>query len=85
MVARLEGLGLVQRQPHPSDGRSTWVRLTPDGVNTSAEMARAWGRTQADIFRAVPAPLCKSAADILRDVLLAMGDAEPAKPADTSD
>ena len=32
----LEGLGLVARDPHPSDGRQLLVRMTPDGESLVA-------------------------------------------------
>jgi DNA-binding MarR family transcriptional regulator len=33
-IRRLEGDGLVERTPHPTDGRTTLVRLTPLGRST---------------------------------------------------
>jgi DNA-binding MarR family transcriptional regulator len=31
MLRRLEGAGLIERQPHPFDGRRSLLRLTPSG------------------------------------------------------
>ena len=33
LVADLEGMGIVRRDPDPSDGRATLVKLTPAGVD----------------------------------------------------
>ena len=33
-IASLEGLGLVRRRPHPSDGRQVLVSLTDEGKDT---------------------------------------------------
>ena len=47
MLGRLEALGLVSRQPHPTDGRARGVALTAKGRRT---YERAWAGT--DPFRA---------------------------------
>jgi DNA-binding MarR family transcriptional regulator len=39
-VDRLERLGLVARRPHPTDGRSSHVSLTPRGVSTVDSITR---------------------------------------------
>ncbi|TVM30811.1 MarR family winged helix-turn-helix transcriptional regulator [Oceanidesulfovibrio marinus] len=42
LIAGLESMGFVERQPHPTDGRSVHIALTPKGVaiRTSARDAR---------------------------------------------
>ena len=40
LVDRLEEAGLVRRLPHPSDGRTTLVELTPAGRNVVEEATR---------------------------------------------
>ena len=47
MLGRLEAIGLVSRQPHPTDGRARVVALTAKGRRT---YERAWAGT--DPFRA---------------------------------
>jgi len=44
-VATLEEMGLVQRKPHPTDGRQMEIALTPKGVgvrNTAKDAKRTW-------------------------------------------
>jgi len=44
-VAELEGLGLVQRKPHPTDGRQRMVELTDRGLaerKIASDRKRAW-------------------------------------------
>lgn len=40
-VDRLEGAGLVRREPHPSDGRGTLVTLTDDGRSLAGRATAA--------------------------------------------
>ena len=41
VVVALEGMGLVSRTPHPTDGRQVVIDLTPAAVDLLAEEARA--------------------------------------------
>jgi DNA-binding MarR family transcriptional regulator len=44
-VSTLEELGLVQRKPHPTDGRQMEIALTPKGVgvrNSAKDAKRTW-------------------------------------------
>jgi DNA-binding MarR family transcriptional regulator len=44
-VATLEEMGLVQRNPHPTDGRQMKIALTPKGVavrNSAKDAKRTW-------------------------------------------
>jgi DNA-binding MarR family transcriptional regulator len=44
-VATLEEMGLVQRKPHPTDGRQMKIALTPKGVavrNSARDAKRTW-------------------------------------------
>ena len=77
VLNRLEKSGLVQRQPNPNDGRSSWVRLTRKGVESASAAVQAWTAAQCDLLRNVPDAISRSAADALRNVLLALGDTEP--------
>jgi DNA-binding MarR family transcriptional regulator len=81
IVNRLERLKLVERTPDPADGRSSWVRLTPEGVGTAEETIRAWAAVQEQLLSGMPPELAQQGSDLLRSVLLAVGDREPAAPA----
>lgn len=52
-VDRLERDGLVVREPHPTDGRATLVRLTDAGRTMSAE---ATARLNSDVFEQTHMP-----------------------------
>ncbi|MEV4460624.1 MarR family winged helix-turn-helix transcriptional regulator [Microbispora sp. NPDC049633] len=49
LVTQLIKRGWAERTPTPDDGRGVLVRLTPDGANAAAQLARA----RADRFSAV--------------------------------
>lgn len=74
ILQRLLAAGLVEREPDPDDGRSSWVRLTPLGVTRAEELALATTKAHQDMFAAVPAETVRRLADVLREVLTAMGD-----------
>lgn len=78
IVNRLERLKLVERTPDPADGRSSWVRLTPAGVETAEETIRAWAAIQEQMFSDLPPQFATQGSDMLRAVLIALGDREPA-------
>ena len=45
VISSLEEMGLVERRPHPSDGRQYLIRLTPKGVSlrkTTRDAKRTW-------------------------------------------
>jgi len=77
VLNRLERGGLVERRPNPTDRRGSSVQLTPAGVTAANATVRAWTTAQSDALRTVPEDACRSAADALRNVLLALGDTEP--------
>ena len=77
VLNRLEGNGLVERQPDSLDGRSCWVRLTAKGAEQALALARDWTEAQTDTYRAASAAVVRLASDALRDVLIALGDDEP--------
>jgi DNA-binding MarR family transcriptional regulator len=80
VVNRLERLQLVERAPDPDDGRSSWVRLTPEGVEIAEETIRAWSALQERLFTGTPPQLAQQGSDMLRAILFALGDREPAAP-----
>ena len=80
IVKRLEQMKLVERIPDPADKRSSWVRLTGHGIEIAEETIRAWNTVQDKMFADVDPQLAQQASDVLRTVLLAIGDDEPAAP-----
>ncbi|MGH3522553.1 MAG: MarR family winged helix-turn-helix transcriptional regulator [Mycobacterium sp.] len=52
LVNRAQGQGLVQRAPHPSDGRAVQVLLTPEGSRVMARLS-ALHRDQLERMDAV--------------------------------
>jgi len=74
VLRRLTSEGLIAREADPDDARSTWVQLTREGVDTAE--AAVWASTEAQrtLLKAVPPETARAAADILREVLLALGD-----------
>jgi DNA-binding MarR family transcriptional regulator len=81
IMNRLERLGLAERIPDPSDGRISWVRLTGAGTEVTEDTMRAWAAAQEQMFGGIDPLLAREGADILRKVLLVLGDWEPAAPA----
>ena len=77
VLSRLESAQYVERVRDPVDGRSVWVRLTPVGLQTADAMLRAWSQRQRELFGALPSTLTQEASDVLRTVLLALGDDAP--------
>lgn len=77
VLSRLQGSGLIERQPDSADGRSSWVRLTAEGAEVAYAFAKHWTEAQLDTFRSVSPELLQLASDALREVLLALGDDEP--------
>ncbi len=81
IVNRLQRLELVERTPDPADGRSSWVRLTPGGVDTSEETIRTWAAVQERMLSSLTPQLAQEGSDVMRAALLALGDREPVAPA----
>ena len=77
IVKRLEQMRLVERIPDQADGRSSWVRLTGDGIEVTEETIRAWCTVQERMFSDMDPQLARQVSDMLRRVLLALGDQEP--------
>ncbi|MEU9833210.1 MarR family transcriptional regulator [Streptosporangium sp. NPDC048047] len=74
VLQRLTTAGLVEREPDPADGRSSWVRLTPRGVRRAEELALATGEAHRELFAGLPDDTARALADLLREALLALGD-----------
>jgi DNA-binding MarR family transcriptional regulator len=74
VIRRLSAADLVERDPDPSDARSSWVQLTAHGVNVAEDLVRAASAAQAAALRDVPQDAIRAAIGALRDVLVALGD-----------
>jgi DNA-binding MarR family transcriptional regulator len=78
VLRRLEAADLIERDPDPSDARSSWVRLSDRGVRSAEAAVRAASAAQAAALRDLPPETAQAAIDALRAVLIALGDAAPA-------
>ncbi|WP_433241565.1 MarR family winged helix-turn-helix transcriptional regulator [Streptosporangium sp. CA-135522] len=74
ILQRLTTAKLVEREPDASDGRSSWVRLTPLGARRAEELALATTEAHGSLLAGVPQDTARALADLLREVLLALGD-----------
>jgi DNA-binding MarR family transcriptional regulator len=74
VLRRLTEAGLIAREADTSDARSSWVRLTDEGVRTVEAAVKASTEGQRELLGAVPPEAVKAAVDVLREVLFAMGD-----------
>ena len=77
VLRRLEQAGLIERRADPDDQRSSWVRLTREGVQVTDKAVRVYTEAQAEFFRPVSERTARDVADLLREVLVAVGDASP--------
>ncbi len=75
-VDRLEAAGLVERRPHPEDGRATLASITADGRRL---VHRATAAVNAEVFTDLGLDDGEQAAlfDLLRRVRVAAGDFRP--------
>jgi DNA-binding MarR family transcriptional regulator len=74
LLRRMTEAGLVDREADQHDGRGSWVRLTPHGIQTAESAVRAATTAQSTLLRAIPAPTRQALTRLLRDGLLALGD-----------
>jgi DNA-binding MarR family transcriptional regulator len=70
VVNRLVSRGLAEREPDQSDGRSTFVRLTPDGRSLAEEVAIANSKAHDEALSGIPADVLDRATAALRDLFL---------------
>ena len=48
LIAALERRGLIERRPHPSDGRAMGVHLTPEGVALTQQAEKTAAQLEQD-------------------------------------
>lgn len=74
LLRRLAAAKLIDREPDPSDARSSWVILTQQGVQSAEAAVSAASRAQAALLQAIPVETARTAIDALREILIALGD-----------
>lgn len=77
ILQRLTAAGLVEREPDPDDRRSSWVRLTPEGVRTVAAIGAATTGAYAELLDGVPDDTLRALAGLMRETLITLGDTPP--------
>ncbi len=73
VLQRLTTAGYVEREAHPDDARSRWVRLTEEGRRLAETALEASGRAHTEVLAGVPEETIRDAADALREVLTIIG------------
>lgn len=74
VLQRLTAAGLVEREPDPDDRRSSWVRLTREGMRTATAIASATTRAYDELFDGVPDKTRHALNDAMREMLIALRD-----------
>ncbi|MEU6379124.1 MarR family transcriptional regulator [Streptomyces sp. NPDC046909] len=69
---RLVARGLVEREDDPDDARSTWLRLTPDGVALAERSVLVSSAAHDALFEGVPAEIVEAATTALRELFAAV-------------
>jgi DNA-binding MarR family transcriptional regulator len=77
---RLQAAGLIERRPNPHDGRGILVRLMPLGENLAADALAIIIDTQASGIRGLEHSQQTVLADLLRELLTALGDTPAFRP-----
>ena len=73
VIDRLEGAGLVRREPNPRDGRGTLAVLTPDGRAVAEKATAELNAARFGLGELVGEQL-RGLFDVLRQVRVAAGD-----------
>ena len=77
-VERLEGEGLIRRQPDPEDARSSRVSLTAKGRTAARQLARQEVAFARQILERVPAERREAVSSAFRELLVAVREATEA-------
>lgn len=78
---RLQQAGLIERRPNPSDGRGVLIRLTPIGRDLARDALAPVIETQTDSLGSLGTSDQSALADLLRELLVSLGDTPPFRPA----
>ena len=68
LIAALERRGLIERRPHPSDGRAMGVHLTPAGVELTAQAEQTAAQLEEDATHRLTAAERKTLIRLLQKV-----------------
>ena len=68
IINRLAADGLVHREPDPTDGRSTLIRLTSAGVALAERAVRATSAAHEAVFAGLPPEVVEAATLALRAI-----------------
>jgi len=68
VINRLAADGLVHREPDPADGRSTLIRLTPEGVALAERAVRATSAAHEAVYSGLPPEVIEAATQALRAI-----------------
>ncbi|MFF5210568.1 MarR family winged helix-turn-helix transcriptional regulator [Streptosporangium sp. NPDC000396] len=74
VLKRLVAAGYVIREAAEDDGRSTWVRLTPQGVEIAEEAVRTTTAAHARMVERIPEQTARALSEHLRIALTAIED-----------
>ncbi|GAA1033609.1 MarR family transcriptional regulator [Virgisporangium ochraceum] len=74
LLRRLGEERLVEREADASDARSSWVRLSAEGVAVAEKAVLAASAAQQALLTRVPEERAEAANAALRDLLIALGD-----------
>ncbi|CAN7170724.1 MAG: MarR family transcriptional regulator [Acidovorax sp.] len=68
LIAALERRGLIERRPHPSDGRAMGLHLTPAGVELTAQAEQTAAQLEVDATAGLTAAERKTLIRLLQKV-----------------
>ncbi|MFN7152102.1 MAG: MarR family winged helix-turn-helix transcriptional regulator [Acidovorax sp.] len=70
LIAALERRGLIERRPHPSDGRAMGVHLTPEGADLTVQAEATAAQLEEDATARLTATERKTLIRLLQKVYL---------------
>jgi len=73
LIAALEKRGLIERRPHPSDGRAMGVHLTPAGIDLTAQAEQTAAQLEEDATARLTATERKTLIRLLQKIYLPAG------------
>jgi DNA-binding MarR family transcriptional regulator len=74
VLKRIVEAGFVRRNSDPSDGRSSRVELTAEGVRLAETAVRRAVAAHGELLKKMPPAKTRELSDLLREVLILLGD-----------
>lgn len=71
---RLENAGLITRAPHPSDRRSTFIAITPAGIQRADQTIHSVASDASRLLDGFPTKRRERLTQELRELLIILGD-----------